>query len=378
MEVQELDEDWDVLASFFPANWRETAVRTRALKGLRKDKSVEDLLRTLLIHLGCGYSLRETVVRAREAGLADISDVALMKRLKKSGPWLHQLCVDLFSRRLENPVHKGAGEFRLFDATTIREPGKTGSLWRIHYSVRFPSLVCDHFCITETEGLDTGESFEQFPIEAGDLILADRGYCNFNGIEYVDARGGRITVRVAPQNIRILCLDREEPFPLRKRLISVKRAGHVASWDVRLVSRTRTNVAVQGRLCVVRKSREAIDRAHKKLRRLASKNGTKTKPETLKYAEYVILFTTFPVQEYTPLEVSEAYRLRWQVELVFKRFKQVAHLGHLPKHDADSTRAWLYGKLFVALLTETLMEQAKSFSPWGYDLANIAAQKSLA
>ena len=48
---------------------------TGALKGLRKDKSVENLLRVLLLHLGRGYSLRETAVRARKAsGRADRRD----------------------------------------------------------------------------------------------------------------------------------------------------------------------------------------------------------------------------------------------------------------------------------------------------------------
>jgi hypothetical protein len=58
-----------------------------ALKGLRQDKSAEDLLRVLLLHLGCGYSMRETVVRAKEAKLADLSEVALLKRLRKSKDW---------------------------------------------------------------------------------------------------------------------------------------------------------------------------------------------------------------------------------------------------------------------------------------------------
>jgi IS4 transposase len=128
----------------------------------------------------------------------------------------------------------------------------------------------------------------------------------------------------------------------------------------------------------VRKSREAIERAHKKIRRLASKNGTEIKPETLRFAEYVILFTTFPEEEFSAYEVMENYRVRWQVELVFKRFKQVAQLGHLPKQDEESAKAWLYGKLFVALLTERLMEYAESFSPWGYDLAQTATPESLA
>ena len=91
-----MDEEWEVVSSFLPEGWRELARETGALKGLRKDKSVDALLRTLLLHLACGHSLRETVVRARKANLADLSDVALLKRLRKSGDWLHALCVALF------------------------------------------------------------------------------------------------------------------------------------------------------------------------------------------------------------------------------------------------------------------------------------------
>jgi len=84
------------LKSFLPSNWRLLARRTDAIKGLRQDKSEENCLRTLLIHLACGYSLRETVVRAREAHLAELSDVALLKRLRKSEEWLYELCRGLF------------------------------------------------------------------------------------------------------------------------------------------------------------------------------------------------------------------------------------------------------------------------------------------
>ena len=70
----------------------------------------------------------------------------------------------------------------------------------------------------------------------------------------------------------------------------------------------------------------------------------------------------------------EWYRFRWQIELVFKRFKQIAQLGHLPKQDPESAKAWLYGKLFVALLTDKLLAQARALSPWGYCLQGIEAR----
>ena len=115
-EAGTVDEDWDVLLSFLPRDWRELAQDTGALKGLRKDKTVDNLLRTLLLHLGCGHSLRETVVRARQARLADLSDVALLKRLKKSKGWLHALCVRLFEEQGLAVIPGGAFQVRAVDA----------------------------------------------------------------------------------------------------------------------------------------------------------------------------------------------------------------------------------------------------------------------
>ena len=123
-----------------PGDWRQLAQASGALKGLRRDKSIEPVLRTLLSHLGCGYSLRETAVRASKANLADLSDVALLKRLRKSKDLLHALCVALFQEQGVNVSQAGGLQVRVFDATTVKEPGRTGALWRIHYSVRRRSM----------------------------------------------------------------------------------------------------------------------------------------------------------------------------------------------------------------------------------------------
>jgi len=119
------------------------------------------------------------------------------------------------------------------------------------------------------------------------------------------------------------------------------------------------------RLCVIRKTQAAIELAQAKLRRRANKHGMTLQPSTLIYAQYVMVLTTFPEKAFSERSILELYRLRWQVELVFKRFKQIAQFGHLPKENEDSTKAWLYGKLFIELLTEKLIVQTRVFSPWG-------------
>ena len=357
-----MDEDWDILVSLLPKDWLEQAVNTSALKGLRKDKSAKDLLRTLLIHLACGYSLRETALRARQAKLADMSDVALLKRLRKSKDWLAALCSSMFQDRGISMEGIGDSEVRLFDATNIKEPGKTGSLWRVHYSVRIPSLRCDFFKVTAVEGKGTGESLKQFSIQKGDHIIADRGYSTPSGIEHVRRCKGHVLVRMSPHNLQVLD-SAGQTMPWKERLGEITGSGHVRSWPVSIPGTGGKRIS--GRVCAVRKTQEAIRQTHKNLRRRASKNGQKLLPETLLYAEYVIVFTTFSESKFSAAEVMKWYRIRWQIELVFKRFKQIAQLGHLPKHDDESAQAWLYGKLFIAMMAEKLILQARSISPWG-------------
>src|SRR5258708_78891 len=140
------EENWKVLASLFPPGRQQMAWQSAAVKRLRKFPSPDVLLRMLMLHVARGYSLRETVVRAKLANWTDISDVALLKRLRNSEEWLRLLCIELLRENVSGRLEEAIGPtIRVVDGTIVREPGKTGSQWRILYSIRLPSLVCDFF-----------------------------------------------------------------------------------------------------------------------------------------------------------------------------------------------------------------------------------------
>lgn len=148
---------------------------------------------------------------------------------------------------------------------------------------------------------------------------------------------------------------------LLSRLRTLSRVGQSAEWKVVLRSQ---NVAFAGRLCALRKSEFAIQQAHRRLQRRASKKQMITQPGTLEFAKYVLVFTTRSGG--STVDVLRTYRMRWQIELVFKRLKSLAQLGHLPKHDDHSSCAWLYGKLLVTLLAQKVIGVGHNISPSRY------------
>jgi len=365
-----MQEDWAILRTMFPQDWLRIGRDSGAVTRLRGFDSLDDLLRTLLMHVGCGWSLRETAVRAKLAGIADVSDVTLLNRLRQSTEWLRRLCQQLWTEagvELDPPLTEWP--IRVLDATVVREPGKTGSQWRIHYSMRLPSLACDHFDLTPVEGAGTGERLGRFQFRRGELVLADAGYSHPAGVVSVDREGAYLCVRLNPKALPLHQANGKR-FPVLSKIKTLRQAGQTAEWAVWVES---GGDRVQGRLCVIRKSQAAIDQAQRRLLRKAQKKQRTVAASVQKHACYVMVFTTLPRQRVKTSQVLEYYRLRWQIELTFKRLKSIAQLGHIPKQDDDSSRAWLYGKLFLTLLSEKLIRTADSISPWGYRLSPEAS-----
>ena len=360
------DENWNLLTSLLPCGWQDQAVLSGASERLRGFSTTSNLLRTLLLHVGKGYSLRETVVRAKASGLGQVSDVALMKRLQKAENWLHGLCVSLLQESgWEMPAETHGFNVRVLDGTLVKEPGRGGSMWRIHYSLRIPSLICDHFELTSTKGAGTGESLGRFAGRPGDLVMADRGFSKPAGIEALCRQGAAVMVRLNSSSLPLFVEDGSR-FGLAEELGKLEETGVDRAWPVWIQG---SQGRIAGRLCAIRKSEEAAARARRRIQRKVQQGGPKPRPETLQYAAYVLVFTTVPVSRLSTAEVLEWYRVRWQIELVCKRLKTLAGLGSLPKHDGQSARAWLYGKLLIALLGQKLERLGRDISPWGYRLS---------
>ena len=367
-----LNEDWRVIESLLPEDWQSQA---RELGAFRRARGVTDaraLLQVMLIHLAQGCSLRQTVTQASLAGIAQLSDVALLKRLRSCGAWFEWL-----AQRLRQAPELQAGavpeaqgrlsgrRLRVVDGSVVSEPGPTGSRWRLHYAIGLPNLQCQEVHLGPTS---QGETLKRFEVCAGDVFMADRGYAHAAGIAYVVQHGGDVLVRM-----NLVTLPLYEPGAPGGKAVGLDILAHARTLQVGQAMgwsacvHPKGAAVVAGRLCAIRKSEEACAKARKRVRRESQRNGTVLQPQTLEAADYVFIFTSLPAS-ISAQQVLDIYRMRWQIELEFKRLKSLIALGHLKKHDAQAARSWLQGKLLVAFLIARLIAHAERVSPWGYDI----------
>jgi hypothetical protein len=345
--------------SFLPEGWEEKARDSGAFQRQREVRSPEDLLRILLIHVGVGYSLKESALRADILGLGKLSSVCLHNRLKSSEEWLRWLAEELWRERGRKLVGPGR-RIRAVDATVVSEPGSTGTDWRLHYAVNLHNLQCDFFELTDARG---GETWRRVPVEEGDILIGDRGYAHAEGIASVLKGKADVIVRMNHTNLPLWSGAGQRLNLLQEtRGLKVLQMREREAWV-----RDGSGNPWKGRLLVLRKSRESARLAMEKLIKTARKKQKRVALRRLRAAFYIFVWTSLE-KEWTTLQVLEWYRMRWQIELVFKRMKSLLGLGHLPKKDPHTARGWLHGKIFVSLLVECLLAEAKAFSPWGYRL----------
>ncbi|MEJ2229117.1 MAG: hypothetical protein P8Y67_12985 [Alphaproteobacteria bacterium] len=132
-----LNELWQTaLARLGGAAAIEASARTQgAFARARAVQSATDLLRLILAYCLGGMGLRSTSAWAASVGLADFSNVALLKRLRNCGAWMEHLVGELL--KPETQPAACDRRIRLLDGTTVPKAGKdarkNSGLWRLHF-----------------------------------------------------------------------------------------------------------------------------------------------------------------------------------------------------------------------------------------------------
>jgi hypothetical protein len=338
------------------------ALETKAIQRKRKIDCGANLLRLALARGPGGFSLRQTSGWVSLLEIAELSNPGVHYRLKQAVAFLAALVGRLLAVKAPGANLRWPGRtLRLADGTCISKPGSKGTDWRVHGVFDLGSGGFSHLELTDKHG---AEALERGAPIAGEIRIGDRNYARAPVLKrfLADACGKADFIVRLDWNALQLSTPRGKPFDLIGYLHHLPAA--VKPHEVALcVAAGRGKTALPLRLIVRRKTPEAAEATRLALRRAASRKGKQLDPRSLIAAEYMILVTSLPKKGYTAEDILAVYRLRWQIELAFKRLKSLLHMDKLPTRTERTSRSWLYAHLILALLCDDLSQDFLESSP---------------
>jgi hypothetical protein len=349
-----VNEDWtNVVARLGGAETlKVTARETKAFLRPREITNAVDLLRLILAYCLGERGLRSTTAWAMSVGLVDISNVALLYRLRQCGDWLAMLVGQTLAGAA--PQASRGRIIRIIDATTVPKKGavarKRNQLWRIHSAFDLPRERFGHFELTDQQA---GETLDRIPVVAGEIRLADRAYLQPDRMAALIEAGADFVIRAGWKSARWLD-SKGDAVDLVAELRKAAARGLI---DRPIWIKRKRSTPLALRLVAVRKPAQAIAASRRKVHRDAQRGGHQLSKQTLDAADWVILITSLKPKDFATADVLALYRLRWRIELAFKRLKSLIGLKGPPGTDERSARPHVLAHLLTILLLEPLVDE---------------------
>lgn len=339
---------------------RETGAFARS----RAVKDAVSLLRLALAYCLGSMGLRLTAAWAEAAGLASLSNVALLKRLRKVAPWLELIVARLIAAQAGESIRAltGGRRIRLVDATVVakasRAEREAGGLWRVH-AVFDISDEGERFSAFELTDEKQGERLDRAGVMANEIRIADRAYLQAERMSRVLAAGADVIVRAPWNGAR--WLDAEGGgFNLIKALMDGKEAGII---DCPVWIGRDDGPPLALRLVAIRKPKDKIAESVARIEAEAKRKGRRVGIDTLIAAGWVILVTSLDRQAFAAADIGALYRLRWRIEIAFKHLKSGLGLKRPPGDDPGLAKVHVLCHLLMALLAEPHLADRVGLSP---------------
>lgn len=330
---------WARVVKILPSDLEQSARKAGALERCRKIPSAVSLIRLILAYALSDLSLKDAAAWAAGLGIMDITGPAFFYRLQSAQKWLQLVLSQLLSD--EKSVYLQDMRLRIVDATVITGPGSKGTDWRVHATVNPETGAFDCVELTDVKG---GESYSRYAVQAGEIILGDRAYCKAPGIAGIVNQGGHVLVRLCPQYIRVCNIVRKK-INLLSYEDQIPKMGALG-----------LNVLIPVPPDKTTKTHKSWDLAKAKAWIPARVVGARTPKGAV-----IWVLTTLTAERISDAMFLKLYRLRWQVELLFKRLKSQLHIDELPTRDGPTARSWILARLLAAAIAQKMIQPSIPF-----------------
>ena len=352
---------FEALLRQLPEGWEAKAKELGALLRAREIKTAKELLWIILLYMTEGKSFRGTSALIRLSGEAELSDVAVLKRIRNSASWLQWLCENICRQAgliVTKPAWLKKRNVKAVDGTEDVKCGVRRQCYILHYCLDIFTLAAQELHVTD---IRTGEKLANFTLfEKGDIVMGDRMYGNIPGIAYLRQQKADYVLRINSRGFHLVN-GKNQKIDLKSRLSALKEGKTTDIFGKCLINGTYEPI----RICAYRKDSQNEQAGLNRVKKAnQQKQGGKPVSEEQQENNKYVMVATSLGKEVSASQVLELYRLRWQIEIAFKRLKSLFQYNDLPATNSESVRAWFYGKLLLAALCETMVNTGR-FSPSG-------------
>jgi hypothetical protein len=290
-------------------------------------------------------SLKDVAAWASALAVAQITGPGLFYRLREAEGWLEQVLGQVLADQV--PQAAGGWPVRVVDATVINGPGKKPVQWRAHVQI---DPATGGFRAVELTDDSGGEKLGRHRFRSGEVVLGDRAYATARGVQAVRQADAHVIARFNPGNLRTC-------DPQLRRIFLVERESEVPAVGV-----AEFNILIP----VPPKA----TKSHKtwNLAKAIAWIPARAIAARTRAGEVIWILTTAEASQLPAIAVMGLYRLRWQIELLFKRLKSLLHLDTLPSREGPTAKSWMLSRLIAAGLAQRLVQPSGPLSPWGYEL----------
>jgi hypothetical protein len=227
-------------------------------------------------------------------------------------------------------------------------PGNGGfssdACMRIQFEYDIKSSIVTDLSLHSQKESDYQEAHDTInDIEQGDLIIRDLGYIAIDILRKIDTVKAFFLNRIKPATgIYERKSDTYIPISLKSITRHLKKTGKVYLEKELYIGR-RKYLPCRVIFMLVPDDKR-IERKKRQLKKSA-RRGSKPDLRVIDNIDLNIFITNVPADVIPATEIYNVYKLRWQIELVFKTWKQVCKINHIKSVKPDRVESIIYAQL---------------------------------